>query len=174
MGAVSTKAGHLRLADAKPEEREAILTQLVAEARKFAPIKGPLVLIGGAWRALAKAEMSRKNYPLHVLMGYEVTADEIRSLCDWAIDVEPQQLKKAAGASSSRVASISAGALALRRLIDALRPENVSISAFGLREGLVFDRMSKVQRAEDPLIAAAEAMENRAARSPGFGREVFD
>ena len=174
MGAVSTKAGHLRLADAKPEEREAILTQLAAEARKFAPIKGPLVLIGGAWRALAKAEMSRKNYPLHVLMGYEVTADEIRSLCDWAIDVEPQQLKKAAGASSSRVASISAGALALRRLIDALRPENVSISAFGLREGLVFDRMSKVQRAEDPLIAAAEAMENRAARSPGFGREVFD
>lgn len=174
MGAVSTKAGHLRLADATVEERENLLSQLEAEARRFAPIKGPLVLIGGAWRALAKAEMSRQNYPLHVLMGYEVAPDEIRALCDWATEVEPQQLKKAAGASSSRVASIAAGALALRRLMDALQPENVSISAFGLREGLVFDRMSKAQRAEDPLIAAAEAMENRAARSPGFGREVFD
>ena len=174
MGAVSTKAGHLRLADASPEESDDILGRLEVEARKFAPIKGPLVLIGGAWRALAKAEMSRQNYPLHVLMGYEVSPDDVRSLCDWATTVEPQQLKKAAGASSSRVASISAGALALRRLIDALQPENVSVSAFGLREGLVFDRMAKTQRAEDPLIAAAEAMEVRAARSPGFGREVFD
>ena len=173
-GAVSTKAGHLRLADATDEEKAATLAQLEQAARDFAPINGPLVLIGGAWRALAKAEMSRQKYPLHVLMGYEVEPDEIRSLCDWALSVEPQQLKKAAGSSSSRIGSIAAGAQALSCLMDALQPEGVSISAFGLREGLIFDRMTRAQRDEDPLIAAARAMEDRAARSPGFGREVFD
>lgn len=172
--AVSTNAGHLRLADASAEEGKSALETLEQAARNLAPIKGPLVLIGGAWRALAKAEMSRKNYPLHVLMGYEVEPDDIRALCDWAVSVDPQELKKAAGASSSRTASIAAGARALRCLLDALQPENVAISAFGLREGLIFDRMSAAQRAEDPLLAAASAMEARSARSPGFGQEVFD
>lgn len=172
--AVSTNAGHLRLADASTEESQSALKSLENTAKHFAPIKGPLVLIGGAWRALAKAEMSRKNYPLHVLMGYEVEPDDIRALCDWAVSVEPQELKKAAGASSSRVASIAAGARALRRLMDALDPQNVAISAFGLREGLIFDRMTVEQRDEDPLLAAAQAMETRSARSPGFGQEVFD
>lgn len=174
MGAVSTKAGHLRLADATADERSNTLTQLRREASRFVPVKGPLVLIGGAWRALAKAEMSRRKYPLHVLMGYEVEPDDIRELCDWATSVDPQQLKKAANASSSRVASIAAGAQALKCLMDTLEPENVAISAFGLREGLIFDRMTKAQRGEDPLLAAAAAMEGRSARSPGFGREVFE
>ncbi len=174
LGAVSTNAGHLRLADASIDESASILEQLRDEASKFAPIKGPLVLIGGAWRALAKAEMSRQKYPLNVLMGYEVSPDAIRALCEWAISVDPQQLKKAAGASSSRVASIAAGARALGCLMDALKPENVAVSAFGLREGLIFDRMPKAQRCEDPLLAAALAMEVRSARSPGFGQEVYD
>lgn len=173
-GAVSTQAGHLRLADSANEEQSNILAQLRREAKSFAPVKGSLVLIGGAWRALAKAEMTRRQYPLHVLMGYEVPPNEVRSLCDWAISIEPQQLKKAAGASSSRVGSIAAGAQALKCLMDAIEPENVTISAFGLREGLIFDRMSKSRREQDPLLAAAEAMEDRGARSPGFGREVFD
>lgn len=172
--AISTQAGHLSLADASAEESKSVLDDLKRTATGFAPIKGPLVLIGGAWRALAKAEMSRKKYPLHVLMGYEVAPDDIRALCDWAISVEPQALKKAAGASSSRVASIAAGARALDCLMDALQPENIAISAFGLREGLIYDRMSVAQREEDPLLAAASAMEARSARSPGFGKEVFE
>ncbi len=172
--AVSTQAGHLRLADASAEESKSALDALEMAAKNLAPIKGPLVLIGGAWRALAKAEMSRRNYPLHVLMGYEVEPDDIRALCNWAVTVDAQTLKKTAGASSSRAASIAAGARALNCLMNALQPENVAISAFGLREGLIFDRMSAVQREEDPLLAAAYAMEVRSARSPGFGREVYD
>lgn len=172
--AISTHAGHLRLADASTEESKSTLDTLEKAARNFAPIKGPLVLIGGAWRALAKAEMNRQKYPLHVLMGYEVAPSDIRALCDWATTVGPQELKKVAGASSSRVASIAAGARALSCLMDALQPENVAISAFGLREGLIYDRMSVAQRDEDPLLAAAYAMEARSARSPGFGKEVFD
>ncbi len=172
--AVSTPAGHLRLADAQSDESMSALETLATEAASLTPFRGPLVLIGGAWRALAKAEMSRQNYPLHVLMGYEVTPEEINGLCDWAIDVDPQHLKKAAGASSSRVVSIAAGARALKCLMETLQPENIAISAFGLREGLIYDRMTKAMRAEDPLISAAHAMEVRSARSPGFGQEVFD
>ncbi len=39
-------------------------------------IQGDLVLVGGAWRTLAKAEMARVDYPLHVLMGYEIAPEE--------------------------------------------------------------------------------------------------
>ena len=172
--AVSTGAGHLRLSEASEGERRSALLSLAAAARRFGEGVRDLILVGGAWRALAKAHMSRINYPLNVLMGFEIDPADALALCDWIKTADNAELKKASGASTSRVTSLHAAADALSTLINIMRPQNLVISAFGLREGMIFERMPPELRRREPLIAAAERMEARSARSPGFGLELYD
>lgn len=169
----SVPAGHLRLLDPDGPVTRRAMQALSATAQPFAAEARRLILVGGAWRALALAGMERANYPYHVLQGYEMTADQADELCDWARAESPGVLKKVAGVSSSRISSLVAGALALKQLIGDLKPETVAISAFGVREGLIHDRMSPELRVQEPLIAASAAMEAIHARCPGFGRELF-
>lgn len=175
-GVVSSPAGHLRLADRGSPEAERALSALGAAAGAFAlsgDAEERLILVGGAWRALAKAHMNLEKYPFHVLQGYEMTVPEARSLCDWIAKASVEDMKRVAGVSNSRVGSIAAGALALERLLDTIRPGLVGLSAFGLREGLIHERMSPELKAADPLLSAARRIEARNARSPGFGAELF-
>ncbi len=169
---VSCPAGHLRIS--APEEVERAIESLRSTASAFAARSDRLILVGGAWRALAKAHMSLKNYPFHVLQGYEMTAPEAKELAEWVQSADPAEVKKAAGVSSARLSSLSSGAGALLTLLEALNPTTVALSAFGVREGLVFDRMSPEMRREEPLIAAARRAEERNARCPGFGEELFN
>ena len=171
--AVSSPSGHLRLAEQNaPSARQAMMA-LAAAAGPFAMDGGRLVLVGGAWRALAKAHMAMENYPLHVLQGYAIDAPDALKLCDWATTAKPSEVKKASDVSNSRLASVAAGAHALKRLLLDIRPDEVSISAFGVREGLIYERLSPSLRAVEPLTAAADGAERRNARCPGFGAELF-
>lgn len=177
--ATSAPAGHLRLIEPDGAETRAALDALSAAAKPFAAVlskgsDGRLILVGGAWRALAKARMDRANYPFHVLQGYEMTPKEALEIVDWAISSDEGEIKKTASVSSSRVASLVAGARALRRLLKDLSPGRVAVSAFGVREGVAHERMSEALRQEEPLMSAAARSERRNARCPGFGSELFE
>lgn len=171
--AVSVPAGHLRLIEADADETRRALKALAAAAAPFAASAGRLIMVGGAWRALAKAHMGRENYPFHVLQGYEMTPKAAQELTDWAVRADESEIKKAASVSSSRIPSLVAGARALRRLLADLEPDEIGVSAFGVREGVAHERMSDALRREEPLIAAARRSELRNARCPGFGEELF-
>ncbi|MGB0853322.1 MAG: exopolyphosphatase [Pikeienuella sp.] len=179
LSAVSTPAGHLRMGDSsesrgESETARSALHALDSAAAAFAHVSGDLVLVGGAWRGLAKAQMERTNYPLHVLQGYELSVAEADDLCEWAVKANPAELKKLSGSSSARASSLANGAIALQRLLRTLKPDTVTISAFGLREGLIYEQMPPGMRRLDPLIAVAKATEDRSARYPGFGEELFE
>ncbi|QIE54711.1 exopolyphosphatase [Pikeienuella piscinae] len=170
---VSVPAGHLLFGEGDGPLSQRAMRALSAAAAPFAPKASRLILVGGAWRALAKAGMSRAGYPFHVLQGFEMTPKEAHGLCDWALSEPPAAIKKAAEVSNSRIPSMVGGARALKRLMAELTPGSVDISAFGVREGMIYERMAASMRAEEPLIAAATAMEARHARCPGFGAELF-
>lgn len=63
-------------------------------------------------------------------------------------------------------------ALTLDRLLSAAPIRDVVVSAYGLREGLVFEAMTEGERAGDPLIAGAEAVARRLGGNPAFGRAL--
>lgn len=179
ISAVSTPAGHLRMGEGaggqgQSDTARSALHALDSAATAFTEAASDLVLVGGAWRGLAKAQMERTNYPLHVLQGYELKPADAQDLCEWAIAAPPAELKKLSGSSSARAASLANGAVALLRLLKVLKPDTVTISAFGVREGLIYEQMPEAKRSLDPLIAVAEATEARAARCPGFGQELFE
>ena len=73
------------------------------------------------------------------------------------------------GTSAQRLSLVPLAAEVLAELIRRIEPERVAVSAYGLREGLLYRQMPEAMRLLDPLIEACRHMEAAAARSPGFG-----
>lgn len=134
---------------------------------------GTLYLVGGAWRAMGRAHMHRSQYPLSVLNDYNIATPSLAALSDWVQRQSMADLVAEARISSDRAALLGLNAQVLSALIAQLRPGKVVLSAYGLREGLLWELMSPRMRARDPLIEACRYLEARRARFPGFGAELF-
>ncbi|MEL6700654.1 MAG: exopolyphosphatase, partial [Pseudomonadota bacterium] len=62
----------------------------------------------------------------------------------------------------------------LVRLIRRVKPHDIAISAYGIREGMLYEQMPQRLRDRDPLIEACRFAEAKDARLPGFGKTLFD
>ena len=69
------------------------------------------------------------------------------------VAADPEQLMEISGISAMRAHYLPDAAALLRPLLKALEPDELVFSSWGIREGLLFDRLDPVQRAKDPLIA---------------------
>ncbi|MCW5723609.1 MAG: Ppx/GppA family phosphatase [Maricaulaceae bacterium] len=125
--------------------------------------------VGGAWRALAQLSMTARGYPLRVLHQYALTRDEVSKIADFASKTSPEALAGTPGMSNRRAETLPFAGLILKRLMKLGKFKRVVFSAYGLREGAMFDRMPESLQREDPLAAAADSMTRPAAPSPGFG-----
>ena len=112
--------------------------------------------VGGAWRSFARLHMEQAGYPLHIIHHYDIPADEARAVARLIAVQSAKSLEKMPGVSRRRVDTLPLACLALDRLLAALKPRNVIFSAFGLREGFYYSRLSEAERARHPLIAFAE------------------
>jgi exopolyphosphatase/guanosine-5'-triphosphate,3'-diphosphate pyrophosphatase len=61
----------------------------------------------------------------------------------------------------------------LKALVRELKPREIAVSSYGIREGLLYEQMSEALRHRDPLIEAARHAEASSARMPGFGRALY-
>ncbi|MBP0481113.1 Ppx/GppA family phosphatase [Sagittula salina] len=158
-----------------PKVRE---KHIESELEKLAGYMGTqrdrLFLVGGSWRAIARIDMLRLDYPLHVLHEYRMNADAVRETLAYIGKQDHEALRKAAGVSSTRMALVPYAAEVLARLVDCFRPSDIAISSYGIREGLLFEQMPQALRDRDPLIEACRFAEAKDARLPGFGRQLYD
>jgi exopolyphosphatase/guanosine-5'-triphosphate,3'-diphosphate pyrophosphatase len=76
--------------------------------------------------------------------------------------------------SKRRAESLPYGAVVLERLLEAGSIKDVVISAYGLREGLLYARLPAEERAKDPLVEFARAANQRDARVPVHAQEMLD
>jgi exopolyphosphatase/guanosine-5'-triphosphate,3'-diphosphate pyrophosphatase len=170
-GAAATlPLGPLRLAHLAESEkklREAVDGALATVPQSLAAGKGGnLYLVGGAWRALARIHMEHSGYPLHIIHRYELSRGDADNFLQLLGKQSKKSLERLAGVSKKRLEAVPLAALVLLRLIRAVEPKRLVFSAFGLREGLVFDLLSDAARQEDPLLAAAAEV---GAVRPRFG-----
>jgi exopolyphosphatase/guanosine-5'-triphosphate,3'-diphosphate pyrophosphatase len=126
---------------------------------------GRLYVVGGIWRALAKIHMAKTDYPLHILQNYEIPRREINQLVELISGLSAKSLEKVEGLSKRRIDALPYGAIVLRELIAATSIERVVVSAFGVREGLLFNLLTDEDRLRDPLIDACKEASLRQARS---------
>lgn len=138
------------------------------------PKNQPLYLVGGSWRAFAKIDMDRRGYPLHVLHEYRMTSQDVRHSFDMLAHSDHGALGDRCGISGTRMALLPMASLVLRELARAFKPKEIIISSYGIREGMLYEKMSKKLRERDPLLEAARFLESKDARMPGFGDTLFD
>lgn len=130
--------------------------------------------IGGTWRAFARLHMRQTGYPLHVMHGYSMPAKEALEFAELVQRVDPETLDHIESVARPRRPLLPYGALVLFEVLRVGKPKRVVVSALGVREGLLYDRLDEQTRLEDPLIAAANDLNILRSRSPLHGHELID
>ena len=128
-----------------------------------------LYLVGGSFRALALLDMKVLGHPLPIIHQYRIAEARLPELRAVLATREASEIKAMAGIASSRLPTLPAALAVLEAMIAVLRPRRVTVSAFGLREGLLYRDLDEVVRAEDPLLAAALEVGERLGRFGDHG-----
>lgn len=137
-------------------------TRKVIEA-ELAPVAGRFATrsfhaVGGAWRNLALLHMALVDYPLRVAHQYEMSRADAIQVARFVERLSKSSLERIQGMSKKRFDTLPYAALVLETLIERLGIERVTISAYGLREGLLLERMDPEVRRRDPLIEGCSAL----------------
>jgi exopolyphosphatase/guanosine-5'-triphosphate,3'-diphosphate pyrophosphatase len=130
--------------------------------------------IGGTWRALAQLHMAQMGYPLHVMHGYVIRADEALEFARLVRRVNPETLSEIEVVNSARRPLLPYAALVLEYILREAEPRDVVFSALGVREGLLHSLLDSEERKKDPLLAAAQELNRLRSRSPLHGEELID
>ena len=129
--------------------------------------------VGGTWRSLAKLHMRQRNYPLGVMHNYRIQTNEAADFAALVEHVDSAAIEDIDVVSAARRPLLAYGAIVLDEIIRRARPKEIVISAAGVREGLLFERLSESERKIDPLIAGSRELESLFARAPGYGDDLI-
>ena len=174
---VSTPLGPFRLLQigATAKAREGHIAKVLKDAQAQMKSEGERIyLVGGSWRVIARLDMERRNYPLTVLHEYRMTPSGLLDTIDWIERSDTALLRARTGTSTERMELVPLACEVLRELIRVLKPSEIDVSAYGIREGLLYEQMPERLRARDPLIEAARMAEQTSSRIPGFGKKLHE
>lgn len=129
----------------------------------------PLYLVGGSWRGLARLDMVATRYPLPVIHQYPMPPATIARLRRTLSHTDKAKLKTVPGLSGGRIPTLGPAAALLGALIKHLKASGTIVSAYGLREGLLYGALTPEQRALDPLLVATRDEGRRSSRFPEHG-----
>ena len=118
---------------------------------------GPLYMIGGTWRALAYYAMQQADYPLSDPHGFCLTTEHAREHAYALLDSKPDDLQSISGIAEMRAEYLPNAAALLLPLLDELQPDSLIFSSWGIREGLLYSRLTDLQRGLDPLLSGVHA-----------------
>jgi exopolyphosphatase / guanosine-5'-triphosphate,3'-diphosphate pyrophosphatase len=170
---ISLPLGVLRLPAIRAKGRSALDTQV----RKMLSKAGwkdverglPFYLVGGSWRALARLHMHLTDYPLPVLHNYNMPPQAAVRLVRAVSRIDRKALKAIETLSSTRIPALADAAALLATLSRQLGSSSLVVSAFGLREGLLYASLNLDEQREDPLISATRAAGARQGRFDEHG-----
>ncbi|MFT6675284.1 MAG: exopolyphosphatase/guanosine-5'-triphosphate,3'-diphosphate pyrophosphatase [Sulfitobacter sp.] len=169
----TSQLGPLKLRDLKggSKAREAHIKEVIQGLHsQMGSQRDRLFLVGGSWRAIARIDMLRRGYPLHVLHEYRMSARAVSATVKFIKKSNLDELRAACGVSSTRMALVPYAADVLSRLVLTFKPKDIAISSYGIREGMLYEQMPQRLRDRDPLIEACRFAEAKDARMPGFGK----
>lgn len=170
---ISLPLGVLRLPPIRAKGRRSLDTHvkklLMKAGWKNVERDLPLYLVGGSWRALARLHMHLTDYPLPVLHHYAMPPQAAVRLVRAVSRIDRKALKAIEALSSTRIPALGDAAALLATLARQLGSSSLIVSAFGLREGLLYAGLTSEQRREDPLIAATRAAGARQGRFDEHG-----
>lgn len=130
----------------------------------------PLYLVGGSWRALARYVMAQLDWPLDDPHGWELDTETAIKLCRGIVTGKLRT--DVPRLSPARLATLPDAAALLAVLAREIKPASLIFSSWGLREGLLYRRLSPGVRAQDPMLAGVSAFAETLDVSPAAGTMV--
>jgi exopolyphosphatase/guanosine-5'-triphosphate,3'-diphosphate pyrophosphatase len=178
-GGVTLPLGSLALQDLshkslKRAER-IVRTELSDVAQLKAGRGRAFYAVGGTWRALARIHIIQSGYPLRVMHGYSIPAQD-------ALDFA-QRLRRLVAANmlanieviaDARRPLLAYAALVLEHIILVGKPKTIVFSTFGVREGLLYEKLPPAERARDGLFGAVQELNELLSRSARHAQELTE
>ncbi len=131
--------------------------------------------VGGTWRALARIHIIQSEYPLRVMHGYSIPAQDaldfarrLRRL------VAANMLANIEVVADARRPLLAYAALVLEYIIRVAKPKTIVFSTFGVREGLLYDMLPETERSRDGFICAAQTLNELLSRSARHAQELIE
>ncbi len=128
-----------------------------------------LYLVGGSFRALALLDMKMAGHPLPIVHSHKILPERLPELRKALASMSNEELKLHTQISGARIPTLPAVVTLLDTMIPVLGPKKIYVSAFGLREGLLYRDLDEYTREEDPLLAAAVEVGDRLGRFGDHG-----
>jgi exopolyphosphatase/guanosine-5'-triphosphate,3'-diphosphate pyrophosphatase len=129
--------------------------------------------VGGTWRSLARLHMWQTGYPLHVMHGYSIPAEEALEFARLVHRVDVDTLSNIEVVNNARRPLLPYSALVLEYILRIGKPRQVVFSALGVREGLLYSLLKHKDQEKDALIEAARHLNQLRSRSPQHGEELL-
>ena len=156
----------------RSELKKAIASALTGSRLKDAARNHSLYLVGGSFRALALLDMKTLGHPLPIIHHHRIADSRLSDLRQILATLDGDEVKALTNISSSRIPTLPAAVTVLEVLADVLGPKRITVSAFGLREGLLYRDLDEATRDEDPLLAAALEIGDRLGRFGDHGAAI--
>lgn len=171
---VTLPLGPFSLASGKPFDPERLRGAIAKRLKPAGDFRTEtLYAVGGAWRTLAQVHMGHARYPLHIVHQYVMEAGEARDIARLIARSSKASLESWKGLSKKRAETLPHAALVLEGLIERLGLERIVLSAWGVREGLLYEALDEETVAADPLLAGCTALGARQGISPGLPGALF-
>ncbi len=154
-----------------------MIEEAIGDAVRSSRLRGAardrgLYLVGGSFRALAQLHMGVSGHPLPIVHGHRIPAAELGNLRSALASRSAGEITALANISSARVSSLPAALTILEAMAGMFGPARITVSAFGLREGLLYRELDENVRDEDPLLAAALEVGERLGRFGDHGSSL--
>ena len=178
-GGVTLPLGSLALQDLSHKSLKRAERIVKAELADITQLKAgrgrTFYAVGGTWRALARIHIIQSEYPLGVMHGYSVPAPDaldfarrLRRL------VSTNMLANIEAVADARRPLLAYAALVLEYIIRVARPKTIVFSTFGVREGLLYEKLPEAERSRDGFVCAAQKLNELLSRSARHAHELIE
>ena len=130
------RATHKEVNDLRREVRRQLKRTVSGKEWTGATIIGS----GGTFTSLGRMVQTRRGLsPSDPVHGVSITTAEVERLLDWLVSRSPEQRRQVPGLNPERADIILAGLSVTAELLDWASARAITVSAFGLREGLLLE-----------------------------------
>ncbi len=174
IGRATTLAlGPLRLMESCGDNRQkarSLIDDILSEVDWLSEGEGRFFYpVGGAWRNLARLHIEQKHHPLHAIHGHTIIHEEAVKLTRLVSRQGRSSLSAIDFISRRRRETLPLASLVLGRVLRMANSKAISFSTYGLREGYLFNQLTKRRQSDDPLLSAAREFAEREGRFGGLG-----
>src|SRR5277367_618796 len=135
------------LSERSPKKAAKIVREKLATVKALQGLAGrTFYAVGGTWRALARLHMRQRQYPMNVMHNYVIPTRDALEFARLVERIEADALLSIEFVSAARRPLLAYGAVVLEEIIRKAAPKEIVMSALGVREGMLYQRLSQGER----------------------------